>query len=330
LPIVLFLLSFSSLAFSQCTFTDTVPDAIFNYLISQIKSKPFTVDKILVVHDYTSNLTLGFNSTQTAVMLSLFSFVSDRLQVLTLINNYILTLDCSGVAEILNAVPFSSDKLNALSNVVNLTNRADLEVNFAQIIQCFAFATDQATARQIIVTSSQRSCLFGPANLPRFAFVIDVSGSMSEQFRDIDGMLYTRLSYVQRDLTNVLNGTLKSFQQFNIISFSDNANAWQPGVVQANNANIASATTFVARLTPGGGTYMLQALKSAFSDPQVQGLYFLSDGIPSDSTDSILNFISSFNPLKPVNTIAFKTDSSAQNFLLQMAVRSKGTFRAIV
>uniref|UniRef100_A0A6B2LBX9 VWFA domain-containing protein n=1 Tax=Arcella intermedia TaxID=1963864 RepID=A0A6B2LBX9_9EUKA len=281
----------------------------------------------MVLVNFLSNNSLGFTSNQTVTLLNLFSFSSDKARVINISSPFILTLKVDGVVSILKTFSFSSDKLATLSLIINLTNTADLQLYNQSIVNLFSFSFDQTEAKKIIANSAPRSCLFGPTNLPRFAFIIDVSGSMSYTFRDIDGVVYTRLQYVQKDIKHVLETTVRPSQQFNIISFSDNARAWKLGVVPATSANIASAEAFTFALAPGGGTYMLNALKLAFSDPLVMGVYFLSDGDPSDSSINILNYLPTVK--KPVNTIAFKATPSAAGFMYKMAKTTGGTFRNI-
>jgi len=311
-----------------CSFSEPVSYITFNTLVSNIRKESFSRDKLKVLDNFVTNLTLGFNSSQVVILVSLFSFADDRASALNLVSDNVLTLTVDGIVSILNSLTFSSEKIPALQLVINFTNRADLNQSAQKIINAFSFSSDKDTARRIINASAPRSCLFGPADLQRFAFVIDVSGSMSTQFKDVDGQTYTRLQYVQKDLSYVLQNTVKDSQEFNIISFSDSANAWQPGVVKATPANKAAAGVYTKALKPGGGTYMLNALKLAFSDTKVIGVYFLSDGEPSDNAPAVLSFLAKLG--KPCNTIAFKASLTAQQFMYQMARVVNGTFRAII
>lgn len=199
-----------------------------------------------------------------------------------------------GLVEIIKTTTFSSEKLNTLDALVNLTNRAYLNANSSQLVDVFIFSSDKDKAREIIAkyalftsvcspatSSSPRSCIFPPPDLLRFDYIIDVSGSMGEKFRDTDGPIYTRLEYVQKDLImgtttllrlltlSVINSTLLPTQEFNIIQFSTSAAAWQRGVVPVNGTNILYASAYVQQFTPGGGTNMLNAFRAAFSDPKV-------------------------------------------------------------
>lgn len=310
-----------------CDFTDVLPNEAFQALVNKIKSQSFSSYKLKVITAFSkSNNTFGLTSAQTITLYNLFNFSDDRVKCLDLVNKFILTISVDGLVGVLKAGSFSAEQVKTLRILVNLTSQADLKANSSKIIDAFTFSSDKATARQIIAKSAPRSCLFGPTDLPRFAFIIDVSGSMSERFQDADGSIYTRLGYVQKDLLTVMNSTLKSTQEFNIISFSDRSAAWQRGVVPVNGANIQSASNWVTALRAGGGTYMLNALSFAFSDPKVLGVYFLSDGAPSDNASAILSYAARIG--KPINTVAFKAGTAAP-FMDQIAKASGGTFRAI-
>jgi hypothetical protein len=311
-----------------CDFGDPVPRDVFNNLIRKMSSRPFSSEKLAMLADWAKNNTLGLTSNQTLVILNQFTMSDDRVAAVKAVSKFILTLECKDFVSVLSTVGFSSDKMKLLRLLINLANQADLKVNNASILRLWTMSNDIREAKDIIEKSKPRSCLFGPADIPLFSFIIDVSGSMDEKFRDKDGVVYSRLSYVQKDLLSVMNGTLQPSQQFNIIQFAYTAGAWQPGIVPASPANIASASNYVRGLRAGGGTYVLNALKYAFQDTKVLGVYFLSDGEPQDGIPAIMQFANATK--KPINTIAFKAPQKGQQFLLQLATATRGTFRNII
>eukprot|EP01127_Copromyxa_protea_P007735 TRINITY_DN1765_c0_g1_i1.p1 TRINITY_DN1765_c0_g1~~TRINITY_DN1765_c0_g1_i1.p1 ORF type:complete len:378 (-),score=64.91 TRINITY_DN1765_c0_g1_i1:55-1188(-) len=330
---VLGLFVFSALAqgpsaIGGCDFTGALSATTYNTLLSNVAAKTFSADKAQVIADFAnSNNTDGLTSDQVVGILTQFTYVSDRQDVLQLLNKFVLTLSVDGVISIIRSGAYSSEKVDALAQLVNLTSVQDLRANSSKIIAEYQYSSDKKEAQKIIDAAVPRSCLFGAVTLTRFAFIIDDSGSMDYKLTDSDGTVLTRLQYVQRDLLHIINGTLTSIQEFNIIRFSENAGAWQPGVVAANYTNVVSASLYVKKLTAGGGTYMFKALQLAFSDPKVQGVYFLSDGEPSDSASSVYNYAASVG--KPINTISFKAGASAASFMQSLASVSHGTFRAV-
>jgi len=324
-------LSFGANVTGACDFSDALPDAAFIRLVKDIQAARFSSDKVQVVRNWAaSNNTLGLTAKQTTTLFSLFDFSSDQITVLKLVNDFVLILDVSGLVTILKTLKFSSDQMITLKSLVNLTSAVDLKQNSQKVIDFFTFSSDKDEARRVIDSSIPRSCIFGPVSLLRFAFIIDVSGSMRTTFIDSDGISYTRLQYVQKDLISVLNNTLRPIQEFNIISFSTRPNAWKPGVVPVNFNNVIAAEAYTRTLVADGGTNMGDAFRLAFSDPKVIGVYFLSDGEPTDNGggQAVLNYLATVK--KPVHAIAFKSTREGQAFLASVVRTTGGTFRAIL
>jgi len=112
----------------------------------------------------------------------------------------------------------------------------------------------------------------------RVLFVIDVSGSM--QWPDFHP---NRIEVAARELTKVIE-MLDEKTLFNVSTFAGHVNPWQrKGEVPATDANKADALEWVEKnLLPRGATNTYGALMSALEDnPEVDTVYFLSDGIPS-------------------------------------------------
>lgn len=327
--LVAILISIVVAAPGGCDFGDTLPGPAFEALLQRMQSKGFSSEKLEVLAAWGKNNTYGLASNQTVGIVKQLGMTSDRAEAINSVNKFILTLECSGIVSIIKTLGFSREKLEVLKVLVTLANEADLKINNESIVEQFGMSSDKEAARKIIREAKPRSCLFGPADIPRFAFIIDVSGSMDEKFQDQDGTVYTRLQYVQKDLIHVMHDTVKPDQEFNIIKFSSSANAWRPGVVPATNANVESASNYTRGLVANGYTYVLPALKLAFSDPKVLGVYFLSDGEPTDRVSYSLEFAASLK--KPIHTIAFKAPKAGSQFLFQLAQASVGgTFRNIV
>jgi hypothetical protein len=116
---------------------------------------------------------------------------------------------------------------------------------------------------------------------PRCCFVIDVSGSMSATFHDDQYGEISRLERVKLYLKDALTNHLTTRDQFNIIFFESRVHTWSEGMVQATQPNVKSALTFIARQDVAGATNMNDALKFAYSLPQVAAVYLLSDGEPN-------------------------------------------------
>jgi Ca-activated chloride channel family protein len=93
-----------------------------------------------------------------------------------------------------------------------------------------------------------------------YVFIVDVSGSMHGYPLDVSKKLL-------RDLI----GNLKPTDRFNVLLFAGASNLMSETSLEANNANIEKAITFIDREQGGGGTELLPALKRALSLKGTQG-----------------------------------------------------------
>jgi len=89
-----------------------------------------------------------------------------------------------------------------------------------------------------------------------YVFVIDVSGSMG-------GFPLDTAKSLMRDLL----GNIRPSDRFNVILFSGDAQVMSPSSVPATPENIARAEEVIDNQRGGGGTYLLQALKTALAMP---------------------------------------------------------------
>lgn len=126
----------------------------------------------------------------------------------------------------------------------------------------------------------------------RVIFIVDVSGSMNEglvnDYRGSAGK--NRMEVAKGELAKCIKG-LDPGALFNIYAFSSGVDTWLDGsLAAANEQNRESALTFVEKLGALGGTNLYGALKAAFEDPDVDTIFVLSDGEPSegDVTDPMM------------------------------------------
>jgi len=127
------------------------------------------------------------------------------------------------------------------------------------------------------------------------AFVIDISGSMEwpasfsgevdgpPPARDPDGGP-SRMELA----SEAVGGALVSMDEharYNLIPFNDRARPWldRDGMADFGKAGkrTKNALEFLNELSPNDGTNIYGALQAAFEDPEVDTIYFLSDGVPS-------------------------------------------------
>jgi len=117
----------------------------------------------------------------------------------------------------------------------------------------------------------------------RVIFIIDVSGSMNESTRAqyVGDQGDPRITVAQRELNRCIDG-LDSKALFNILTFSGGVDPWlEEGVMDSGARSRDEAREFVDRLGAMGGTNLYGALQHAFTDPDVDTIFVLSDGEPS-------------------------------------------------
>jgi Mg-chelatase subunit ChlD len=150
--------------------------------------------------------------------------------------------------------------------------------------------------------------------------------------------MYTRLSYVQAQLSDVILDQLPKLagRMFDVLKFSDSVGMWAPGLLPANTSNAASATQYVASWVANGGTSTLAALGAAYKPDGVEAVYLLSDGVPSDAQPSQIIAMASTlskNGTVPCNTILFmeggtEDRAAAESFMKTLAEATGGVFRS--
>ena len=279
-----------------------------------------------------ANLTLGFTGEQTLELLESFDFSSSQTQLVKTIKPWQLGMTCDELTALLDAQTFSSAKMGTLADLVDFVT--DLDPNNQTIIDAFTFSSDKAKAAKLIAEAQPISCLFGDVNVRKhMVFVIDYSGSMDTKMTTPTGERVTRLRFVQQQMRSVLEKSLQSSQALNVISFSTNAQAWQPGVVPATPANRNSAVAFVENIRIGGGTNMLAAIQLAVSDPNAEGIVLLSDGEPNGGQSQMLSIVKAWrgSSTNIVNTVLLEaggsSQSAAQKFLCDLAAAGGGVCR---
>lgn len=152
----------------------------------------------------------------------------------------------------------------------------------------------------------------------RFAFVVDVSGSMS---------LEGRMIGMQRELIRSVQGMFTS-SKFFVVFFStgasplgDRAGAW----VDATDSNKAWARAHIMAQRPEGGTnpvpgfMLLTDLK-----PPPDAIYFMTDGeFPEDRADEILGMFQRRNV--PIHCITFGS-REGEAVMRRIAASTRGTY----
>lgn len=118
----------------------------------------------------------------------------------------------------------------------------------------------------------------------RVIFVIDVSGSMLESMygRYVGKRGAARIDVAKEELLTAIDG-LDDGALFNVFAFSSGVARWQKDGIGDNSApSREAARTWVERLGASGATNLYDTLKEVFADADVDTVFVLSDGEPTN------------------------------------------------
>lgn len=157
----------------------------------------------------------------------------------------------------------------------------------------------------------------------RFAFVVDISGSMEEGDR-----LRTAFAELKRSIS-----ALPDFAQFFVVLYANGAHEpdfESDGWLRATRTNISRMKSWIDAQGARGGTYPLDALRRVFQLPQAPDVvFFLTDGlIPTDTPEEIQKLAKELGREVVVNTIGFGGDAGADP-LIRIAKENRGVYRAV-
>ena len=158
----------------------------------------------------------------------------------------------------------------------------------------------------------------------RFAYVVDVSGSMGQ-----NGRLELAMAELARSLV-----ALPDFAEFKIALYSngvqvpDIQNTW----LRASNSTVNSVRAWIQNVLPGGDTQPMPAFKYLFKsgDQPPDTIFFLTDGLIPPRTEEEVILLNDTSRRRPaiINTIAFSADAS-QQVLRNIAAQTDGIFRFV-
>ncbi|XP_047636291.1 von Willebrand factor A domain-containing protein 3A isoform X2 [Phacochoerus africanus] len=170
---------------------------------------------------------------------------------------------------------------------------------------------------QWLLSGSRR--LFGAILESKVCILLDTSGSMGPY-----------LQQVKTELTLLIWEQLrKHCDSFNLLSFAEGLQAWQDTLVETTDAACHEAMQWVTHLHAQGSTSVLQALLKAFSFPDVEALYLLTDGKPDTSRRLILREVQRLKEKNNVKVHAISlscSDRAAVNFLRDLASLTGGRY----
>lgn len=155
----------------------------------------------------------------------------------------------------------------------------------------------------------------------RFAFIVDVSGSM-----EIDRKLQTAMKELARAIDS-----LPDTAQYYVVLFSSGITQppGQKGWTRARKTAVRTLIRWLGMVDPGGGTEPQPAFIQVFSlDVRPDVIFFLTDGEVQNFTAEECANLNSSGRRAIINTIAFG-DPSSQAMLKKIAADSGGTYKFV-
>jgi hypothetical protein len=171
----------------------------------------------------------------------------------------------------------------------------------------------------------------------QLAMVLDISGSMATSNLNLGksgvavaGTLKegSPISIAKDQMKGLLK-KLTSRGQFNIVAYNDQVKPFHKTIVPASQANLQNAFKFVEGLQADGGTNVYGGVMAALADENVDTIYLLSDGEPTDGIrvepDDILEAVAAVNRFRKtrINTIQLGED---QELMRELALGSGGKY----
>ena len=118
----------------------------------------------------------------------------------------------------------------------------------------------------------------------RVIFIIDISGSMLESMygRYVGKRGAARIDVAKQELITAINN-LEEGTLFNILAFSSSVARWQEQGIGVNTAQSRTAAIeWINRLGARGATNLYDSVKMAFEDKDVDTIFIMSDGEPTN------------------------------------------------
>lgn len=118
----------------------------------------------------------------------------------------------------------------------------------------------------------------------RVIFILDISGSMLESMygRTIGKRPASRIDIAKQEVAAAVKG-LEDGTLFNIYTFSSSVERWRrEGVAICDEATRKEALEWIDRLGANGATNLYDSVKLAFTDKDVDTIFIMSDGEPTN------------------------------------------------
>jgi len=135
----------------------------------------------------------------------------------------------------------------------------------------------------------------------------------------------TKLGAVKRKLIPAIKG-LPDGKKFVVYTFNNTVTKQATDFREANNTTRTSSNIYIQNLKAEGGTNTLEGLLEALTLQDVQEIVLMSDGLPNDNPQDILDEIKQINTNNVIiHAIAFGDDAD-HDFMSKLAEQNNGKF----
>lgn len=167
--------------------------------------------------------------------------------------------------------------------------------------------------------STHLPTIFGEVVERDVTFCIDTSGSMFNCIHVVkEQLIETLMKHALREGDTT----------FNIIEFNSEVTQWADKMVACTPETVKVAAEWIRKLSAKTGTNTLDALLTAFQDRSCQAVYLVTDGLPDNFIEDILDTVIEAAKGRPIHCIYLsgeKADATAVEFLEDLAVESFGS-----
>lgn len=180
------------------------------------------------------------------------------------------------------------------------------------------------TPRMLVCTEPHLPTMFGQVPEKYVIFCIDTSGSM-----------FHTLDVVKKHLIETLSAleTCDSDKpMFNLIEFNSEVTQWADELVQCTPENVAAAKHWINSLKVKTGTNTQDALLTAFSDKACEAVYLVTDGLPDQYVDEVLDKVIESCGACRIHCIYIADETvheAAVEFLEDLALETFGSFHIV-
>ena len=173
-----------------------------------------------------------------------------------------------------------------------------------------------------VATLDGESPLFGEIRQRRVTFCIDTSATMHDCLDAVKAQLIAAL---ERRARRARDG-----DAFNVVEFGTTVVQWADEMVATTAATVAAAARWIADLRPTTGTNTGDALVAALSDAACDGVCLVTDSVPDQPADDVLDAVVRAAGARPVHCRYVRRQAAADSaaalaFLRDLATETFGS-----